>query len=184
MRRVIHTGRALVDVVVEVPSLPRRGQNVMAGSSTRYAGGSVSVLVAAARFGAACVHAGAHGTGPNGDLVRASLAAEDVALSAPAITARDTATCLVLGRADLRDDPGCRAGHQRGVAVHGGPAGRRPAQRERRQIISDWPGSGPRSTGSLLGDVVRTAERAWRSASRVAASSAASSSLRARSAVT
>ncbi|WP_107766413.1 PfkB family carbohydrate kinase [Nocardioides terrigena] len=96
MRRVIHTGQALVDVVVEVPSLPRRGQNVMAGSSTRYAGGSVSVLVAAARFGAACVHAGAHGTGPNGDLVRASLAAEDVTLSAPAITARDTATCLVL----------------------------------------------------------------------------------------
>ena len=44
----MHTGQALVDVVVEVPSLPRRGQNVMAGSSTRYAGGSVSVLVAAA----------------------------------------------------------------------------------------------------------------------------------------
>ena len=84
MSRVIHTGQALVDVVVEVPALPRRGQNVMAGSSTRYAGGSVNVLVAAARFGAACVHAGAHGTGPNGDLVRASLAAEDVEVSAPA----------------------------------------------------------------------------------------------------
>ena len=78
MRRVIHTGQALVDVVVEVPSLPRRGQNVMAGSSTRYAGGSVSVLVAAARFGAACVHAGAHGTGPNGDLVRESLVLGEV----------------------------------------------------------------------------------------------------------
>jgi sugar/nucleoside kinase (ribokinase family) len=94
--RVIHTGQALVDVVVEVPCLPRRGQNVMAGSSTRYAGGSVSVLVAAARFGATCVHAGAHGTGPNGDLVRASLAAEDVTLSAPPVPGRDTATCLVL----------------------------------------------------------------------------------------
>ena len=32
MRRVIHTGQALVDVVVEVPALPRRGQNVMASS--------------------------------------------------------------------------------------------------------------------------------------------------------
>ena len=84
MRRVIHTGQALVDVVVEVPALPRRGQNVMASSSTRYAGGAVNVLVAAARFGASCVHAGAHGTGPNGDLVRASLAAEDVMVSAPA----------------------------------------------------------------------------------------------------
>jgi sugar/nucleoside kinase (ribokinase family) len=94
--RVIHTGQALVDVVVEVPALPRRGQNVMAGSSTRYAGGAVTVLVAAARFGASCVHAGAHGTGPNGDLVRASLAAEDVAVSADPVTARDTATCLVM----------------------------------------------------------------------------------------
>ena len=64
MSRVIHTGQALVDVVVEVPDLPARGQNVMATSATDYAGGAVTVLVAAARFGAECVHAGAIGTGP------------------------------------------------------------------------------------------------------------------------
>ena len=51
MSRVIHTGQALVDVVVEVPDLPARGQNVMAASATDYAGGAVTVLVAAARFG-------------------------------------------------------------------------------------------------------------------------------------
>lgn len=96
MTRVIHTGQALVDVVVEVPALPRRGQNVMATSSTRYAGGSVNVLVAAARFGAACVHAGAHGTGPNGDLIRAACAEEGIELSASPVADRDTATCLVL----------------------------------------------------------------------------------------
>ena len=73
MSRVIHTGQALVDVVVEVPDLPVRGQNVMASSATDYAGGAVTVLVAAARFGAECVHAGAHGTGPHGDLIRAAL---------------------------------------------------------------------------------------------------------------
>ena len=33
--RVIHTAQALVDVVVEVPSLPRRGGNVMADVATR-----------------------------------------------------------------------------------------------------------------------------------------------------
>ena len=96
MSRVIHTGQALVDVVVEVPALPRRGQNVMAGSSTRYAGGSVNVLVAAARFGAACVHAGAHGTGSQrrpgpglaGRRGRRGVGARD--------HHRDTATCLVL----------------------------------------------------------------------------------------
>ena len=51
MTRVIHTGQALVDVVIEVPDLPERGQNVMATSVTDYAGGAVTVLVAAARFG-------------------------------------------------------------------------------------------------------------------------------------
>ncbi len=96
MSRVIHTGQALVDVVVEVPDLPVRGQNVMAASATDYAGGAVTVLVAAARFGAACVHAGAHGTGPHGDLVRAALDSEGIAVSAPAVPALDTGICVVM----------------------------------------------------------------------------------------
>ena len=96
MSRVIHTGQALVDVVVEVPDLPVRGQNVMAASATDYAGGAVTVLVAAARFGAACVHAGAHGTGPHGDLVRAALDSEGIAVSAPAVAALDTGICVVM----------------------------------------------------------------------------------------
>lgn len=96
MSRVIHTGQALVDVVVEVPDLPARGQNVMAASATDYAGGAVTVLVAAARFGAACVHAGAHGTGPHGDLVRAALAGEGIDVSAPPVPDRDTGICVVM----------------------------------------------------------------------------------------
>lgn len=93
---MIHTGQALVDLVVEVRSIPRRGGNVMAQSFTRYAGGSVSVLAAAARSGAEAVHAGAHGTGPNGDLIREALAAEAVTLSAPPVQDADTAVCVVL----------------------------------------------------------------------------------------
>ena len=96
MNRVIHTGQALVDVVVEVPDLPARGQNVMATSATDYAGGAVTVLVAAARFDADCVHAGAHGTGPHGDLVRAALTAEGVELSAPPVAGSDTGICVVM----------------------------------------------------------------------------------------
>ena len=96
MSRVIHTGQALVDVVVEVPDLPARGQNVMATSATDYAGGAVTVMVAAARFDADCVHAGAHGTGPHGDLVRAALAAEGVELSAPPVAGSDTGICVVM----------------------------------------------------------------------------------------
>lgn len=94
--RVIHTGQALVDVVVEVPDLPDRGQNVMAASATDYAGGAVTVLVAAARFGADCVHAGAHGTGPHGDLVRDALAREGIVVSAPAVDGLDTGICVVM----------------------------------------------------------------------------------------
>ena len=93
---MIHTGQALVDVVLEVPDLPQRGNNVNAASYTRYAGGAVSILVAAARTGATAVHAGALGTGPNGDLVRAVLEGEGVELTAPAVPDDDTGICVVM----------------------------------------------------------------------------------------
>lgn len=94
--RVIHTGQALVDLTVEIPQLPTRGQNVMAGSVAQYAGGAVTVLLAAARLGAQCVHAGALGTGPNGDLIRAALAADEIAVSAPPVAAQDSGVCIVM----------------------------------------------------------------------------------------
>jgi len=95
-RRVIHTAQALVDVVVEVPALPERGQNVMAASMTRYAGGAVTTLLAAARSGASAVHAGVVGTGPNGDLVREVLAADGVVVATPPLPDLDTGVCVVL----------------------------------------------------------------------------------------
>lgn len=60
------------------------------------AGGAVNILLGAARSGAVCVHAGAIGTGPNGDLIRASLAAEDVTWAGDPIPEADTALCIVL----------------------------------------------------------------------------------------
>lgn len=94
--RVIHTAQALVDLVVEVPDLPRRGGNVMASVATRYAGGAVTILLAAVRSGATAVHAGAHGSGANGDLVRETLTAEGVTLSAPVVEDLDTGVCVVM----------------------------------------------------------------------------------------
>lgn len=96
MTRVIHTAQALVDAVMEVPGLPRRGGNVMASSYRRYAGGAVTILLAAARSGAQAVHAGAVGTGPNGDLVRQALEADGVTLSAEPVPGVDTGVCVVL----------------------------------------------------------------------------------------
>ncbi|MFW5469351.1 PfkB family carbohydrate kinase [Knoellia sp. CPCC 206435] len=94
--RVIHTAQALVDVVVEVPALPRRGGNVMAPPPKEYAAGAVNILLAAARQGAHCVHAGATGTGPHGDLVRAALAAEGVDVTSPVVPDLDTGICVVM----------------------------------------------------------------------------------------
>ncbi|MGY5764246.1 PfkB family carbohydrate kinase [Brachybacterium sp. DNPG3] len=96
MPRVLHTAQALVDVVVEVPSLPPRGGNTNALSETRYAGGAATILVAAARTGADAVHGGAHGTGPNGDLVRSVLAADGVSLADAPRPDADTGSCIVL----------------------------------------------------------------------------------------
>lgn len=96
MSRVVHTAQALVDMVIEVPSLPPRGGNVMAPPATPYAGGAVNILLAAARTGAEAVHAGAIGTGPNGDLIRAALDAEHVAYSAPPVPDADSAVCVVM----------------------------------------------------------------------------------------
>ncbi len=96
MPRVIHTAQALVDVVVDVASLPRRGGNAVATSYGRYAGGAVNTLIAAVRSGAVAVHAGAHGTGPNGDLIREALAAEGISLCSPQVPALDTGMCFVM----------------------------------------------------------------------------------------
>lgn len=96
MPRVIHTAQALVDVVLEVPGLPSRGGNIMATTAQRYAGGAVTILLAAARAGAEALHAGSVGTGPNGDLIRATLDADGVAVSSPPVPDLDTGICVVL----------------------------------------------------------------------------------------
>jgi len=94
--RVIHTAQALVDEITVVETLPPRGGNAVARGFGRYAGGAVTVLVAAARAGAAAVHSGSVGTGPHGDLVRATLAAEGIEVSSPVVTDLDTGVCLVI----------------------------------------------------------------------------------------
>src|SRR5699024_9353239 len=96
MPRVLHTAQALVDVVIEVPELPPRGGNTNAISEQRYAGGAVTTLLAAARTGARAVHGGAHGVGPNGDLLRSRLAADGIAWSDAPREGADTGYCVVL----------------------------------------------------------------------------------------
>ncbi|MFR9729462.1 PfkB family carbohydrate kinase [Saccharopolyspora sp. MS10] len=93
---MIHTGQAVVDLVLRVPSVPSAGGDVFASGHEFLAGGGVNVMVAAARDGARVVYAGGHGTGPFGDVVRAALAAESVELTTPADPSTDTGFSVAL----------------------------------------------------------------------------------------
>ncbi|WP_329048550.1 PfkB family carbohydrate kinase [Amycolatopsis sp. NBC_01488] len=93
--RLVHTGQAVVDLVMRVEALPPPGGDVLASDVRFTAGGGFTVLAAAARAGAEVVYAGEHGTGRFGDLVRDALAAEGVELVQPPVTP-DTGVCVVL----------------------------------------------------------------------------------------
>jgi sugar/nucleoside kinase (ribokinase family) len=100
VRRLLFAGQALVDVVLRVPALPDRGGDVFATSSEVTVGGGFNVMAAAARQGLPVLYAGGHGTGPWGDLVRATLAAEGIAILRPRDPARDTGFDVALVEPD------------------------------------------------------------------------------------
>ncbi|MEU2732454.1 PfkB family carbohydrate kinase [Streptomyces griseoviridis] len=94
--RLILVGNVIADLVIEVPALPERGGDVIATRAGTTAGGGFNTLVAAGRLGTEAVFAGLHGTGPHGDLVRAALAAEDIATLLAPRTDGDTGFTVAL----------------------------------------------------------------------------------------
>ncbi|WP_353941421.1 PfkB family carbohydrate kinase [Streptomyces sp. HUAS MG91] len=94
--RVVLAGNVIADLVVDVPALPERGGDVIGTRTELYAGGGFNALTAARRLGAEAVYAGLHGTGPYGDLVRASLAAEGIGTVLDARSDGDTGFCVAL----------------------------------------------------------------------------------------
>jgi sugar/nucleoside kinase (ribokinase family) len=94
---VLHlAGGVLVDLVMQVPRLPERGGDLFAESAEFTPGGGFNVLTAARRQGLPAVYAGAHGTGPFGDRVRAGLAAEGVGTLLPPAADLDTGFCVAM----------------------------------------------------------------------------------------
>jgi sugar/nucleoside kinase (ribokinase family) len=89
-KRLVFAGEALVDLLMWVPALPERGGDMLAGSSSVQVGGGFNVMAAAARQGLPVVYAGGHGTGPWGDMVRAALAGEGIAVLRPPDPEADT----------------------------------------------------------------------------------------------
>ena len=98
--RLVHTGQAVVDLVMEVDRLPERGGDVLATAHHQAAGGGFNVMAAAARDGADVVYAGGHGRGPFGDLVRTALAEEGVRVASPPDAHHDTGFSVALIDAD------------------------------------------------------------------------------------
>lgn len=94
--RVIHTGQAVVDLVLSIPAVPEPGGDVFASSHRFLAGGGFNVMAAAARDGAEVVATSGHGTGPFGDIVRSAMGAEGIEVLAPQDRDRDTGFSIAL----------------------------------------------------------------------------------------
>ena len=94
--RLVGVGSVVVDVVATVAELPPRGGDVWASRMRMAAGGGFHALAAAARQGVAVEYAGAHGTGPFGDLARAALRGEGVAVRLAPRPDADTGVVVVL----------------------------------------------------------------------------------------
>jgi len=98
--RLLHLGNVVVDVVLEVPALPERGGDVLAGRTQTTPGGGFNVMVAAARQGLRVAYAGAHGSGPFGALARAGLAQAGIEVLQPPKADLDTGFVIVVVDSD------------------------------------------------------------------------------------
>jgi sugar/nucleoside kinase (ribokinase family) len=94
--RLVGVGSVVVDIVATVAELPPRGGDVWASRMRMAAGGGFHALAAAARQGVPVEYAGAHGTGPFGDLARTALRAEGVAVRLAPRADADTGVVVVL----------------------------------------------------------------------------------------
>jgi ribokinase len=90
----------LVDLTLDVPSLPPRGGDVLATATRLVAGGGFNLASAVARQGIPCVYAGPHGAGPYGDLVRSALTDEGVSAATATRADGDTGFCVTLVEPD------------------------------------------------------------------------------------
>ncbi|PSK99554.1 sugar/nucleoside kinase (ribokinase family) [Murinocardiopsis flavida] len=100
MSRLVHCGAVITDLVMTVDAVPPVGGDVFARSATATPGAGFNVMAAAARSGMRVLYAGAHGTGRNGDMARAAMAAEGIGVAHPRRTDMDTGFCVALVDAD------------------------------------------------------------------------------------
>jgi len=98
--RLLHLGNVVIDVVLDVPSLPERGGDVLASGTRTTPGGGFNVMVAAARQGLRVGYAGAYGSGPFAALALAALAAAGIRVAQEPKPGIDTGFVVSLVEAD------------------------------------------------------------------------------------
>ena len=94
--RLIHTGQVIVDLVMQIDTLPAPGGDVLAHNASFEVGGGFNVMAAARRSGMRVVYPGGHGHSRFGDMARQVLALEGVEIAGPEVVDRDTGLCVAI----------------------------------------------------------------------------------------
>jgi sugar/nucleoside kinase (ribokinase family) len=76
--RLLHLGGVVVDVVLDVPQIPARGDDVLAAATEVTAGGGFNVMAAAVAQGLPVGYGGGYGSGPFAALALAALAGRGI----------------------------------------------------------------------------------------------------------
>lgn len=115
--RLVVVDSVVVDVVMEVDSLPERGSDTFVHSSSTYAGGAFNVLAAAARLGMPSLYAGAHGTGPFATVAWEQLHREGIEIALAANRALDSGFVVTLVDADAERTFLTSSGAEAGLTI-------------------------------------------------------------------
>jgi sugar/nucleoside kinase (ribokinase family) len=94
--RLILVDSVVVDIVLNVDTLPQRGSDTLAEHSASFAGGGFNVMAAASRLGLASVYGGVVGLGPFASIAQEAMRQEDIVVAAAPNDELDTGFVVAL----------------------------------------------------------------------------------------
>ncbi len=95
-RRLLHMGAPVVDLTYRIDRLPEPGGESLASEAAVTPGGGFNMMAAARAAGLSVACGGRVGSGPNGEMLLAALAAAGIPLIAPRARWADSGSCVVL----------------------------------------------------------------------------------------
>lgn len=98
--RVVSFGQVIIDLTIQVEQVPQPGEDVYADRAGVAVGAGFNALYAVRRMGVDAVYAGALGTGPWSDRIRAALEREGIAHGGVTDREDDNGLCIALTDAD------------------------------------------------------------------------------------